>query len=96
MSKTFSVNHFKHAIDQYIEYAQIEFGKSQSGYFSKGGWAGDCLTFLKSELDVYTIIFKLVIKLIGKLSANDISRLIGESDAKILDKWYFENRSKYT
>jgi hypothetical protein len=40
-------------------------------------------------------MFGLFCKLLGKLSFSDVSRLIGEKDATILDKWYFENRSKY-
>jgi len=31
--------HERTAIEQFLEYAEGEYGKSQQGYFSGGGWA---------------------------------------------------------
>lgn len=39
------------ALRQTIDYCQGEHGKSQQGYFSAGGWAGEQLRSLLAELE---------------------------------------------
>lgn len=38
------------AIEQFLEYGEQQFGKSQQGYFSGQGWAASCLRYHKDRL----------------------------------------------
>lgn len=38
------------AIDQFLEYAEHQFGITQQGYFSGDGWAARCLRYQKQCL----------------------------------------------
>lgn len=38
------------AVGQFLEYGESEYGKSQSGYFSGGGWAARCLRYHQKQL----------------------------------------------
>lgn len=37
----------------------------------------------------------IVCNLLGKLSSSEVTKLIGKDQARILNDWYFKNRSKY-
>jgi hypothetical protein len=50
MSEHFSDTEYVHAIENWLEYGQQEYGKSQQGYFSGGGWAARVLRSLKERL----------------------------------------------
>lgn len=41
--ETFTTDQVIHAIRKFLEFGQDQYGKSQQGYFSGGGWAARCL-----------------------------------------------------
>jgi hypothetical protein len=50
ISETFSSVQVKLSIEQFLQYGEEQFLKSQRGYFSGNGWAARCLRFHLQEL----------------------------------------------
>ena len=48
--ETFSPWQVQCAIEQFLEYGEEQFMKSQQGYYSGGGWAARCVRFHLREL----------------------------------------------
>ena len=48
--ETFDAAEVEKAIEQFIEWGEREYQKSQLGYFSGGGWAARCLRYHLEEI----------------------------------------------
>lgn len=57
--ETFSNNEVICALEQFLEYGESQYGKSQQGYFSGSGFAARCLRFHLEELKKADSFFKM-------------------------------------
>ncbi len=90
----FSFIQFELALTQFLRFGNDSLGIGHKGYFSKGGWAWECLSYYLSKLEEIKTVFKLMIIILGKLSEQQLEDMVGEKNTKLLSDWYFKNRAE--
>lgn len=98
MTEHFSIQKIEHAVQQFLEFGEFESkkGNGNYGYFSGNGWAARCLRYFKDEkIKEYKRLFSALIKIVGKITLDDLEEILGKNEAEFINNWYFENRADY-
>lgn len=53
VEETFTKEQIEHSIKSFLDYGEEQFGKSQQGYFSGGGFAARCLRYHLTQLKAH-------------------------------------------
>lgn len=88
----YTLSQFHSAIEQFLDYGNQSLEIGHHGYFSKGGWAWECLNWYLNKIEEIGTILKITIVLVGKLSQSELEDFVGKSNADKLTIWYFKNR----